>query len=135
MSRHKQYGILCTTCLLLGGGCYFFLRPDTYVSQIFSSVFKQGKQSAVAWKLAAGGYLGDFFWGMALCFAFLIIHDPGKRVVVSAWCGASFLCGCLWELMQFLGIVNGTADVVDIAIYLLAGVFSVIISEKVRKEK
>ena len=41
--------------------------------------------------------------------------------------------GCVWELLQWLSILGGTGDYLDIIMYLLASILCLIINLKERK--
>lgn len=64
-------------------------------------------------------YSSDFFWALSFCCilcCFLTKKQSGLIV---------FSFGVIWEALQMVGLVSGTADIIDVFAYLVA-VLSVI---------
>ena len=129
MSNRQKYLLISTVSLFLGGLCYILLRSDTYVSQIFCLHTILNIQTC---KFLCF-YLPDFLWCVALSMCLMWVYDPdfsGRTLCA----GCAFVCGCIWELLQYIGPVGGTADLLDIAMYLLASISATLLSGKVRNE-
>ncbi len=77
-------------------------------------------------------YLPDFLWGFSLsCLlqAFCVYSFKGTVLC----CCITAIYGCVWELLQWLSILGGTGDYLDIIMYLLASILCLIINLKERK--
>lgn len=71
-------------------------------------------------------YLADFVWGYAFQSSILIIWD---RKIKTVWVLSVISCGIIYEIFQYFHILNGTADIMDISIYLLAILLSLILNK------
>lgn len=132
MKNRLKMLTICVISLIIGLIIYIFLRPEAYISEITRTVLKiklQPEKSLVP----ASFYLPDFLWSLSLCCGLYAIY-PLKRYTW-LWGAITFLYGCLWELMQVLCVVSGTADTIDIFLYLTAAVTVVIINYFLNKEK
>ena len=129
-------GLLCIFSLLIGGIIYLLFRPTTILSEVIGSkrllqqlrVWLQPISNAFVWY-----YVGDFLWMLALCcggYTILLLNQKQERV----WISAAVLLGVIWELMQWLGVVRGTGDWLDIFMYALGGFASKMINRKEKKE-
>ena len=127
----KQYNLLLGICsLVIGGVIYICLRETSHIAVIarkiplISSICTQMQWTSNDFVVF---YLPDLLWSMALgCFLCTIHGSTTKSVLVSAAVSAS--SGFVWEFLQFLDIVSGTADIVDISMYLIAALFVIIMN-------
>ncbi len=80
-------------------------------------------------------YLPDFLWSFSFSGCLHLVTIPNIRG--SFVCGLSAGCfGILFEVLQHFCVVNGTADIMDAVLYLLAGVlFSTMYIILFQKEK
>lgn len=131
---HKRYiniGV-CFTALLLGGILYILFRPTTYVGCFFSNIeivrnvqmyFLQFKLDFVRY------YLPDYLWGFSLCCGLVGIFDATKKNLLI--CGiVTFLFGLCWEVSQHFKITSGFFDIIDIVMYFLATLSTLLINLK-----
>lgn len=56
-----------------------------------------------------------------------------KGIIICA--SVAFLCGCVWELLQYVGVLSRTGDIHDIIMYFLASAICIIINLKETREK
>lgn len=68
-------------------------------------------------------YIPDGLWAYAFLSAILIVWQRSVNVL---WCIMPFIVALLFEVFQYLQLVEGTGDIVDIVIYYVC--FSVAIS-------
>lgn len=135
MSRRWVNILLGAVSLLWGCLLYVCFRETTYIAMFF------GKVAAVADLQHAMQsysnnfilyYFPDFLWGFSLGSFLQAIYLPGKWG--SVCCGAAvFLLGTLWEILQCVEIISGTGDLLDVLMYLSAGICAAIINFKERK--
>ena len=118
--------------LLIGAVLYILFRPASYVALLFGNV---GWVSQLQDLLRPVGcdflrfYFPDFLWAFALSCGLQTVFMPQKWGVAA--CGtAAFACGVIWEGLQKTGAVSGTGDWLDVLMYFLAGVASILINIK-----
>ncbi len=111
---------------------YVFFRGNTYVSILLEKVgiAKLGEISVSnRFLIYLSFYLPDFLWALGLCCDFFVIFNNGFREAVI--CGAiSFLCGSLWEVLQYANVVKGTGDTFDIIMYLIAVIIALLLYKR-----
>jgi len=66
-------------------------------------------------------YLPDAAWSYSFCAGLCAVHLP-KGIGIIVCVSGSVLFGVLWETAQMTPQVPGTADILDIAAYLLGAV-------------
>lgn len=132
MSKRRINILLGTLALILGFLIYILFRTNTYIAKPFEAVrwieyirryLLRGSCDFIKF------YFPDFLWGFSLNCGLVAIYLPGFKGNVVCGCVA-FFCGCIWEALQYIGVVNGTGDIVDITMYLLASIFNIIINLK-----
>ncbi len=131
MSKRSFNGLLCILSLLSGFVLYVFFRPNTYISMLFDGNtvdYLRGLLQPYSFDFLKY-YFPDFLWGFALNLGFAAIFEPkGRDVIICVIC--ALVCGTAWESLQYLGMVSGTGDVWDIAMYLVSSVITYIINKK-----
>ncbi len=131
MSKRSLNSLLCILSLLSGLMLYVFFRPNTYISMLFDSdavEYFRDLLRPYSFNFLKY-YFPDFIWGFALNLGFAAIFEPkGREVIICVTC--AFVCGTAWESFQYLGIVSGTGDVWDIAMYLVSSAITFIINKK-----
>ena len=123
--------IICIVLLLMGLLLYLLFNQDAYISKTIYEVVPiptiAGKSLAISIFRSFGA---DLLWSIALVLAIQVaLGLKKKQIWLLMLCS---LLGVAYELMQFLGIANGTADILDVLIYI-AGSFigvSIIIGGK-----
>lgn len=137
MSKRSQNVLLAVTSLIFGGMIYLVLRPNTQISKLFQSFsinisLQTPKDSCVFTFLEY--YFVDFLWCFSLCCSLVAVFLPRKRGVMT--CSAIGVAwGILWEMLQYIGIANGTGDIFDIIAYLLAGIICILANKKFKGEE
>ena len=134
MTKRVANAIIAGVSLALGGLLYAVLRETTYIGRLFyGSEFVAVLRNLVNvdktyW---AAVYLPDFLWALSLSCSLMVLFAPSlKGIYLCAL--TAVMCGLLWEVLQAVQIVSGTGDLVDVALFFLAGAMSVIINLKER---
>lgn len=137
MLNAKKNYLLCILSLIMGGLLYVLFRPNTYIGGIFTAfpcVNTIAQICAIYANDLLKFYLPDFLWGFSLGCGFIAINKPKfGGVVACSFC--SFLCGFVWELLQYFHIIKGTGDILDIIMYFLASAVCIIINIKETTQK
>ena len=105
--------------LFLGVLLYFLFREQT----IFHTLFHQkGIWSTVRFPsdVLIRYYFPDFLWGYSLCSALLAVYPQSNFRYLCPFPWISFGAGLAFETAQFLRLIPGTGDPVDILLYLSA---------------
>ena len=118
-----RYCVLGTSSLVLGLIIYLLFRPNAYVSRmILSELPMKGvfDCSDLCDSSFLKFYFADFLWAFSLTCWLHAIFLPD---ISGSWiCALIVLAsGSLYELLQFLGIVNGTGDFIDVFMYATGG--------------
>lgn len=135
MSERHKIALLSIYSLVVGCALYIIFRSDSYVAKLFSVlpfIVKIQEFFLFADSDFLKYYFPDYLWCLGLCCALIAIHTPKLKSVLLC-STVSVICGMAWELSQYIGIINGTGDILDIIMYLLAGVTAVIIYLKEKK--
>ena len=136
MSNRKMYCLLSAISLILGASIYIFLRGNSYIGIVTGNFPVILTVRQLVMHLSCDFtkfYLADFLWGFSLCCGLLAIYTPQvKGCLICAF--ATILCGCAWELLQYVGIWGGTGDFCDMLMYFLAGLTCTIINTVRRKK-
>ena len=124
--------VISVISLFTGGILYVLFRENTHIGRLFSQVpFLKSLRTSLQ-PLASDPvkfHLPDFLWCLSFGCGLQAILCLRKKKVLFCGFGA-FLCGVVWEYMQFFGAVSGTSDYWDVVSYLLAGMFCTIINLK-----
>lgn len=137
MSKRKKNILYSLTALVVGCFLYVFFRENTYVGNIFDSIeYVEKMRQIFSTKMCdlCKFYLPDFLWVFSLSCGLIAIYNPSiKGILVCA--AVAFLYGCVWELLQYVGVLSGTGDIHDIIMYFLADAICIIINLKETREK
>ncbi len=132
MSKRLLNAILCCTALIIGGLLYIIFRETTYVATLFKSIEVLSsirKKILVLENAFLMYYLPDFLWGFSLSCGLTAIFNPSlKGIILCSF--TAFMCGTIWEILQYSHILSGTGDFADILMYLAASALAVIINSK-----
>lgn len=134
MSKRVGNLVLATTSLVLGGLLYVLFRPATIVAHFFGQfpIVYRIQTFLEECNCSIASYIMDYLWGLSLSCGLMAIHNPTKKGTI--WLALlAFGWGCFWEILQWLRIVSGTGDLLDICIYSLAAMTSIFINIKERK--
>lgn len=137
MSNRIVYFIIGTISLIIGGSFYVIFRENSYISHFFSEIYfiREARNylshpcfTAISW------YLPDFLWAFSLCCGLFSIFEESIKTAlfISA---IVLLYSMLWEFLQYIRTVEGTADILDIVTYLFAILTALLIYYIRRKEK
>ena len=122
MTNRKIYCLLSIISLGLGTAIYICFRENSYIGIISGNFYiidlVQNLTASLSWKFIQY-YLPDFLWGFSLGCGLLAIYTP-KKAGGFICSGIAFASGCIWELLQYTDIINGTGDFLDILMYLSA---------------
>lgn len=130
MSRSIRNVLLACAALMLGCILYVCFRSTTYVAVFFRRIplinllcqFIQPYSNAVL-----SFYFTDFLWAFSFCCLLNAIHVPGIKGTILCG-GATFFAGVIWEVLQYMHVVTGTCDALDMLTYLLAALLSTTIN-------
>lgn len=119
--QEVKYFILGFLALFLGLLIYLFLRPNTHISRFLLSFFSIDVPNvfSVIDNSFFKFYLVDYLWafGFSCWLKCIFVEKPNGTL----WCMfiVSFV-GIAYEVMQYLGVISGTGDVLDCLLYVLA---------------
>lgn len=128
MYNRKKHFFFCfwntILALFFGALIYIFLRENTLLHNIldlsFSTPIHTNDNSTITKILQY--HLTDALWAYALTMALIPLLDH-------LWAaGISIFFGTLWEFLQKESIVIGTADFIDILMYLTASILAALIN-------
>lgn len=132
LSRTKKNCLFCLISLIIGCLLYILFRPNTYIGRIFTGFGCVDTVRQICSHYASDlfkFYLPDFLWAFSLGCGLISIQKPKiVGVVICSFC--SFLCGFIWELLQYFHVISGTADIHDVIMYFLASAICIIINIK-----
>lgn len=113
--------------LFIGFSIYIFLRDGTYIHLFLEkSVFlNQLPKVTVTNPLTnfLGYYFVDFLWGLSLSFFLTAVAYKITFKSIILISAISSISGVVFELGQCFSVINGTADFIDVSMYLAASVF------------
>lgn len=124
MSRTTKFCLAhSAVALVLGLLFYLFTRQHTYLHAILQiSGTPQLRIGALA------GWLGDFLWSYALCFALYPIWREKKGILIAVI--GTLALGVLLEILQKAHVIRGTFDLLDIFAEAVAAFTAAIIIKK-----
>ena len=132
MTRRRMNLIVGISALIFGAFIYIFVRVDTHISKIVCDFFGISIANQVPilcnWDFVRY-YLPDALWAFSLAsFVQVILSEFAYSKIISGLIAIS--CGVAWEFFQLLNVVSGTGDLMDVLMYLLAGLLSIYINRK-----
>lgn len=118
--------------MVVGLIVYLILKPSAYVSELIIDIFglrQLNIQTSDNWFLSIiRNYLCDFLWAFSLTAAIsLLYYDNRFRSAISVL--ICLIVGIIIELMQLLGVISGTFDIVDLIVQSIGSILSIIISK------
>ena len=128
MSNKKANIILSIFTLFLGGAIYILYRENSYISNFVEilidlnpirNTFKPLECDFIKY------YLIDYLWALSLISGLNTLFITKKETL--RICLFVFSLGSIWETLQFINIISGTGDIIDILMYLAAVITTVII--------
>ena len=124
--------LISAVALMIGCAFYVLFRSDSYVSRLLFEDYSIDYSREVAnnplFKIA-NYYFLDYLWTLAFACALRVVFDEGK-ITLCVCCGIPFICGCIWELLQYASVVNGTGDFWDVVMYFFAGMSALLLNMK-----
>lgn len=133
MSKRISFIFLSVLFIVVGALIYVFFRPTTYIAQFIGNLtglnsFGEFGSSFLKF------YLPDFLWAISLSFGLYAIYLPNIKtsIILSV---VVFVYGVLWEVLQVIGVIGGTGDIVDVIMYLVASMLAVTFNLKKEKTK
>lgn len=140
MKLFKQINVMLTislSSLVIGLIIYLAFRKETYISVIIEScfgcfhlhsVFDVFNNSFVKY------YLVDYLWGISLSSSLHLVFLPSSRESVAIIFVVAIF-GFVYELLQSCSLINGTGDIIDVLLYLLAGISVSIINLSLKEKQ
>ena len=135
MSNKIIFIVLGLFSLLSGFIIYILFRENTYIALVtekFVSLafFRQHLNMYSSDFLKY--YFVDFLWAFSLCCFLYAIYSTNLKKCIVYTIIVLFL-GAIWEILQTINFVNGTGDIWDIIMYLIACMTAIII--KIKRSK
>ncbi len=123
MKRRCYILVHSVVSLTIGLSCYLLFRRNTIIHKILNcqDLFGLSEKRFFA-DCQLRYYLPDFLWCYSLSMLLYAVWYPQNKIHLIPIFSAFF--GIVWELLQLLSIVNGTFDLADCTIYILASAFS-----------
>lgn len=115
--------ILGTFSLVAGLLIYLIFRSGALITVILSKYIQLSYLKKSLYFFDNGFikyYLPDYLWALSLsCYLQLLFPQNIKSSVL---CTCSVLClGVTYEILQYANFVKGTGDIIDMLLYMLAG--------------
>lgn len=133
MSKKILNTVLCIISITTGGMIYLVFRENTHITRYVDRFINLEDIRNSLFRFDCRiirHYIPDFLWAFSLnCGLNLLIDNLWLTAFIS------FLCGTVWESLQYLNVVSGTGDIIDITAYLTACVLAVMINYFSFKEK
>ena len=130
MSKRNLNILLSISALVIGGLIYILFRDNSYIAILFNHIpiIQYIRQHVTTLRVHfIKFYLPDLLWGFSLCSGLHAIYLPNAKT--SVLCGiTAFSCGAIWEIMQYMGILSGTGDLLDVLMYLFGCLVCIIIN-------
>lgn len=137
MSKRRRNILLCVGGLMVGGVVYILFRENAYISELFNELpLILFIRSALGSRIGIwiSFYLPDCLWGFSLACGIQAICQPKRGgLFISAF--TAFVCGLIWELLQWGNLVSGTGDLWDVLMYFLGSTLTIFINIKERKHE
>ena len=136
MPKRQNNILLGLVALLLGAMLYILFQENTWVSQLFAQmVFRpklwdQYPAMNMDWLCY---YIPDFLCAFSLTCGIQAVCLPKTEELFG--CAVIVLvCGTLWEIFQWCGVISGTGDFWDVLMYLSGSTLSILMNIKERKQ-
>lgn len=132
MSDRIRNGLLCLLALATGGILYGLFRENTIVALQLEKFLPLAFYRELLPKKSfpfLQFYLPDLLWSFSLCCGLLAIFGADRRGSYRS-VGSTLALGCFWELMQWLGILSGTGDSIDVLMYSAGCILSILTNYK-----
>ena len=130
-------GFISLGLLLLGLIFYLLLNEDAFVSKIVFDIIpiQSFSESNNAFVKVLRNFGADFLWSVSFTMIIqIILWLDKKKTFFLLFCS---LLGIIYELMQCFGVAAGTADILDMIVYVMGSLFAIIIIQggKLYEEK
>jgi len=123
----KLFPLFAVMLLVAGGLIYLLYRPTSLL--LFHVIdWAGGLRQVEQWRMAAGGYnpsdftvycLPNGLWAAAYVLLIDWVYARHSVATRLAWAAVIPVIGILAELLQLVGIVPGTADILDVLCYAM----------------
>ncbi len=132
MSKRMINYFLGLLSLFFGFLLYLLFRENAHISKFLGQIITLDyiRSSVAAWGCNfTKYYLPDFLWAFSLSCLLQAVSPPSvKNTVICCFTGVMY--GSIWELLQWLGIINGTGDWLDVIMYFSGSSLSLLINFK-----
>lgn len=132
MSKRMMNLFLGLLSLCIGFILYLLFRENTLISRLFAQMTALSHIRSYFEMFSCDFlkyYFPDFLWAFSLsCLLEALCARTVKGTVIC--CFTAIACGSIWEILQWLCILNGTGDCLDIIMYLFGGGLCLLINTK-----
>ncbi len=128
--------VISIVLLVLGLLLYLLLNSEAYISKALLKIIPiqtyYGDSLSINLLKSFGA---DFLWSVSFTLIIQsIVWVDKKKTITLILCS---LLGVIYEIMQCFGVTSGTADIVDVIVYMLGSLLAIIIIQggKLYEEK
>ena len=135
-AKQKKIALIClaisVVCLAFGLLPYLFVRTSgTYISLFFDLFFDFEKiplnKNGFFYQVITQ-FFSDCCWAFAM--PFFLFAFTGGRLPKKFYFLTMPIIGSVLEVFQFLGIIDGVGDVIDVLIYFIGSILGFIVIER-----
>ena len=142
MNKRISYIILSVAFLLIGVIVYYYCRNEVLVYESYLGINKSKgivsdpKLVNAKWLTKSiANWLPDLCWEISFLYMLTAVWGGWKQVPILLKL-ATLIVILGSELLQAIGIIPGTGDILDILVYFIGfTIFTVVYSNKLRKNK
>lgn len=135
MSNRIKNIVCCLVSLMVGLMMYILFRPTSIIAKPFAQCDWIAQLCTYLHPYSGElmrFHIPDFLWAFSLSCGLQVVFVISKTVEILSCALTAFACGVIWEILQYAGVVSGTADWLDILMYFLAVFASILINLKER---
>ena len=137
MLRRITFAAASVASLMIGAIIYVLFRPNSYIAIFVDGIMDMGTLRQFLESSSTDFlkfYFPDFLWTLSLCFCLYAVFGLTKKRIIF-FSLVAFFCSVAWEIIQWFSIVSGTGDIIDVIMYLLAGICAASLGLKKEKLK
>ena len=136
-NKKVTLGFISLGLLLLGLIFYLLLNEDAFVSKIVFDIIpiKSICKSNNDFVKVLRNFGADLLWSISFTMIIqIILWLDKKKTFFLVFCS---LLGIIYELMQCFGVAAGTADILDMIVYVMGSLLAIVIIQggKLYEEK
>ncbi len=136
MNKRIYYFLLAILLLVVGVLVYYYFKKDTLVYESYLGIHKAAPAADTAGNKAASAaanWLPDLLWEISFLFMLTAVWGSWNLVpkLIKLF---TFIVIIGTELLQMLGILPGTGDIIDILVYFIGfSIFTLLFTERSKK--